>query len=136
PSLTEVFNNNSQQDTSFRITFIYNINFLQDSLSYQPAFLIDINEYLTDRHVTRTQVHQLAYTRNWSGSFNSEIKYILEKQSAHSTSFAASNITRNRHDYILQSTLRLNDKVNLYASVKWSQPEQFKGALNYQAGAE
>lgn len=136
PSLTEALNNNSQQDTSFRITFIYNINFLKDSLSFQPALLIDINEYLTDRHVTRTHVHQLAYSRRWTQGFNTELKYILENQSAHSTSFSLNEISRNRQDFILQSSLRINTALNLLFSSRWSQPDQLKGAFNYQMAAQ
>jgi vitamin B12 transporter len=136
PSLTEVFNNNSQQDTSFRITLIYNINFLKDSLCYQPAVLIDINEYLTDRHITRTQVHNLAYRRKWTGAFESELKYILENQVAKSTSFASGDISRLRQDFILQSSFRLNAFIKLSFSSRWTQPQQFKGALSYQLSAD
>lgn len=136
PSLTEALNNNSQQDTSFRITLIYNINFLKDSFTYQPALMIDINKYLSDRHVTYTQIHQLSFRRKWTKSFNSELNYILENQTANSTSFTSGIIRRNRHDFILQNVLQFNSLIEYYSSARWSQPDQFKGSLYYQFGTK
>ncbi len=136
PSLTEANHSNSQQDTSLRFTLIYSLNFLKDSFSYQPAFMLDINQYLRDKHITHSHVHQFGYLRRWNHAFHSEFKYILDAQTANSTSFSRGLVSRLRHDFILQSSLARGKYWNFFENTRWTQSDQFTGAFFYQLGAQ